>query len=215
MRTDRSGAFNWPYSVAELWADGAIHTLGIVLATVGTAALLTSFANRAGAAELAAAGVYLATLTLSVGASAAYNNWPVSRTKWLLRRLDHSAIYLLIAGTYTPFMVRTGMRGTLAAVWCIATFGVFLKLYRPGSFDRAAIVLCLALGWSGLATYDTILAELPGTVIALIVAGGLVYSVGVVFHLCEKLPFQNAIWHGFVLLAAAIHYAAVWQSLSA
>jgi hemolysin III len=209
VRTNRSGEFRWPYSVAELWADGAVHALGVVLTLVGATALLMAAAGRVSTGQFAAAGVYLATLALSIGASAAYNVWPVSRTKWLLRRLDHSAIYLLIAGTYTPFMVEVGAHRMLALVWCVAAAGIVLKLARPGRFDRLAILLYLALGWSGFAVYDAVAASLSGTVVALIVAGGIAYSVGVVFHVWEKLRFQNAVWHGFVLVASGVFYSAV------
>lgn len=207
------GQVAWPYSTAELWADGVIHVLGVVLAVAGAAAFVAKMGGRVGLGEMAAGGVYLATLLFSICASAAYNIWPVSRTKWLLRRADHSAIYLLIAGTYTPFMVQMETWTMLLLVWSIALIGVALKLLQPGRYDRLSVGLYLGLGWSGLATYDT-LPLLKSGVLTLIVAGGMVYSLGVIFHLWEKLRFQNVIWHGFVLVAAAIHYAAVWRSLA-
>lgn len=207
------GQVAWPYTPKELWADGAIHVLGVVLAIAGAAAFVAEMGGRIGLGEMAAGGVYLATLLFSICASAAYNIWPVSRTKWLLRRADHSAIYLLIAGTYTPFMVQMSTWAMLVLVWSIALFGVALKLLKPGRFDRLSVGLYLGLGWSGLATYGT-LPLLKSEVLVLIVAGGMVYSLGVIFHLWETLRFQNVIWHGFVLVAAAIHYAAVWRSLA-
>ena len=215
MRRDRGGEFNWPYSVAELWADGVVHVLGVVLALVGAAVFLVVMSSKASATELSTCGVYLATLILSIAASAAYNVWPVSRTKWLLRRLDHSAIFLLIAGTYTPFIAKMGLWWMLAGVWAVAAIGVFLKLFKPGRYDRLSILLYLALGWSGVVTYENMVASLPTSVRELIIAGGLVYSLGVIFHVWEKLRFQNAIWHGFVLVAASIHFFAVWYSVTA
>ena len=204
------GEVAWRYSVAELWVDGIVHVLGVGLALAGAVVFSIAMFGRIDVAGFTAVSVYLSTLILSIAASAAYNIWPISRTKWILRRLDHSAIYLLIAGTYTPFMAKMGTWWMLAGVWAVASLGVALKLFRPGHFDRLSIALYLALGWSGIATYDSLVTKLSPTVLWLIVAGGLVYSLGVIFHVWEKLRFQNAIWHGFVLIAAAIHFVAVW-----
>lgn len=206
------GEVNWPYSTVELWADGAVHVLGVALAFVGVAMFAVAGPGRMGSADAAAVGVYLFSLLFSIIASAAYNIWPPSRTKWLLRRADHSAIYLLIAGTYTPFMVEMKTWWMLSGVWALALIGVSLKLLRPGQYDRLAIALYLAMGWSGVVTYDSLFKTLSPTVIWLIVAGGVTYSIGVIFHVWEKLRFQNVIWHSFVLVAAAIHFAAVWCS---
>lgn len=206
------GEVPWRYTRAELWADGVVHAIGVLLACVGTVLFAVFAASGIDRPDLVAALVYLATLLLSIAASAVYNVWPISPTKWLLRRLDHSAIYLLIAGTYTPFMVKMETWCMLAGVWAIAILGVSVKLLRPGRYDRLAIALYLALGWSGVATYDTLITELTPTVIWLIVVGGCTYSLGVIFHIWERLRFQNAIWHSFVLVAASIHFAAVWCS---
>jgi hemolysin III len=97
----------------------------------------------------------------------------------------------------------------LGGVWSVAVIGIILKLLFPGRFDRFAIVLYLAMGWSGVMVYDTIASVLPDSVLALIAAGGILYSGGVVFHVWERLRFQNAIWHSFVLLGAGCHYSAV------
>jgi hemolysin III len=145
--------------------------------------------------------------------SATYNLWPVSRAKWVLRRFDHSAIYVLIAATYTPFIMQ--MRDSVFAialligVWCVAMIGIVLKLVLPGRFDRLSVVLYLAMGWSGFMVYDTVVALLPTLTLWFIAAGGLLYSFGVIFHAWQRLRFQNVIWHCFVLLGAACHYTAV------
>lgn len=215
LETQPNGPVSWPYSVAELWADGIVHGLGVAFVVVGSTAFVIAMAGSAAGADFAAGCVYLASLILSIGLSATYNVWPVSRTKWLLRRFDHSAIYVLIAGTYTPLMVWIANWGMLATVWIVAAIGVALKLLKPGRFDRLSIGLYVALGWSGVVLYERLVAELPGRVLALILIGGIVYSLGIVFHLWEKLRFQNVIWHGFVLAAAMIHFAAVWTLVSA
>lgn len=201
----------WRYSAAELWADGAIHVIGNSLALVASIALFAVLVNHATSVELVVVAIYVASLLVSLGLSAAYNIWPVSPTKWFLRRFDYSAIYFLIAGTYTPFMFKSGTIWLLAVVWAIAISGVLLRLLMPDRFNRLSVLVYLGLGWSGLVAYDKIFGSLSSPVLWLIVIGGVVYSVGVVFHLWERLKFQNAIWHGFVLVAACTHFVAVWQ----
>jgi hemolysin III len=136
----------------------------------------------------------------------------VSRTKWVLRRFDHSAIYVLIAATYTPFILEMKdsvfALALLTGVWCVAIFGIVLKLAWPGRFDRLSTGLYLVLGWSGIMLYDTI-GSLPTLALWFVVAGGALYSLGVIFHSWRRLRFQNVIWHCFVLLGAACHYTAV------
>lgn len=208
------GEIAWPYSLAEIRADGVVHLVGLVLAVAGTVALTVAM-PKASVGQTAAVAVYLACLVASVSASAAYNLWPVSRLKWLLRRLDHTAIFMLIAGTYTPFAVGMGTWLLLAFVWSVAVCGAALKILQPGRFDRASILLYLALGWSGIAVTDRIQASFPPLVPWMIAAGGVVYSVGIAFHLWERLKFQNAIWHGFVLTATSLFYVAVWEAVGA
>lgn len=203
---------NWRYDKAELWADGVVHVLGVALAVIGSVAMLIYFLPKVSAGTSISSTVYLASLLTALTLSAIYNIWPVSPTKWFLRRFDHSAIYLLIAGTYTPFAMHMGERGVplLLFVWGVATVGILLKLFMPGRFDRLSILLYLALGWSGVMVYDTMVQSLPPAVFWLIAAGGIVYSLGVIFHVWERLRFQNAIWHGFVVVGAALHYCAVF-----
>jgi hemolysin III len=149
--------------------------------------------------------------------SALYNLWPVSPVKWLLRRFDHSAIYLLIAGTYTPFI--TQMKANvessllLVGVWLTSMVGIALKLKFPGRFDRLSILLYLLLSWSGVMAYESVFGTLPASTLWLLAIGGILYTIGVLFHLWEGLRFQNAIWHSFVLVAAACHYTAVLDCL--
>ncbi len=200
----------WNYTAAELWADGAVHVVGTTFVAAASIALVVGVIGRASPGELAAVTIYLVTLLLSLGVSAVYNIWPVSPTKWRLRLLDHSAIYLLIAGTYTPFMVQTGTWWLLATVWGIAAVGIALKLLCAHRFDRVSILLYLGMGWSGIVAYDRFSASVPPPVLWLVLAGGAVYTVGVIFHVWERLKFQNAIWHAFVLSGACTHLAAVW-----
>ncbi len=143
--------------------------------------------------------------------------WPRGPVKWILRRFDHSAIFILIAATYTPFLARMPA-GSLATtlfvgVWATAILGVLIKCALPGRLDRVAIMLYLGLGWSGALAYPSLREALGGATLPLILAGGIVYSAGVIFHVWDSLRFQNAIWHGFVVTGAALHYAAVYNCL--
>lgn len=217
MRTS-APRFSWDYDRDEIIADGIVHTLGVAFALAGGVILLIEAGQDGDRARFAAAGIYLAGLLAMLGFSAAYNLWPVSPLKWWLRRFDHAAIYLLIAATYTAFMLpmRDGAAmALLAAIWITALAGMTIKLVWPGRLDRAAVLLYLAMGWSGLLAMGTIGAALSEPTLALIIIGGALYSLGVVFHAWRSLRFQNAIWHGFVLAAAACHYAAVLTTLDA
>jgi len=202
------------FDLAEILADGAVHVAGIGLGIVGVALLFAATLQGVGAAEVGSLAIYAFSLLAVLIISAIYNLWPPSPTKWHLRKFDHSAIYLLIAGTYTPFVMQMprGLESALllAGIWTVSLVGMALKILLPGRFDRLSILLYLLLGWSGLLIYEQLLT-LPATTLALIVAGGLLYTAGVVFHLWQSLRFQNAIWHAFVLVAAACHYGAVFD----
>jgi hemolysin III len=203
----------WNYDRAELIADGVVHLLGVGIGLVASVILVVIASRSADAGEIASVVIYVVALLAMLGLSASYNLWPRSPLKWILRRLDHSAIYLLIAGTYTPFVaqLKTGLTsaGLLIGIWGTATVGMLLKLLLPGRFDRLSVALYLLLGWSGVVVYNEIAASLTPATLWLLAAGGLVYSAGVVFHVWQSLRFQNAIWHAFVLAAAAVHYSAV------
>jgi|SRR6185312_8382441 len=208
-----AGAIRWNYDRGELIADGVVHAIGILLGLIAATVLVVLTAVYASALDIVAVSIYVAGLLSMLVLSATYNLWPVSRTKWVLRRFDHSAIYALIAATYTPFILemKNGVVGValLVGVWCVAGGGIVLKLARPGRFDRLATGLYLALGWSGVMLYDAGLTALPNLALWLVLAGGALYSLGVIFHAWRRLRFQNVIWHCFVLLGAACHYTAV------
>lgn len=208
-----AGAMHWNYDRAELIADGVVHIVGICFGLVAATALIVLAAVYATASEVAAVSIYVTGLLAMLGLSATYNLLPVSRAKWVLRRFDHSAIYVLIAATYTPFIMALKESylalAMLIGVWCAAIGGVVLKLALPGRYDRLAVGLYLALGWSGVMLYDAVVKAVPPLSLWLVVAGGVLYTLGVIFHAWQRLRFQNAIWHGFVLLGAACHYTAI------
>jgi len=167
--------------------------------------------------EVVAVIVYTAGFLAMFGFSAAYNLWPISPIKWWWRRLDHSAIYLLIAATYTAFILPihvTAPAVLLATIWLAALAGITIKIFWPGRFDRTSVGLYLAMGWSCFLAIRPIIAALTPGALWLIATGGALYSIGVIFHVWRSLRFQNAIWHGFVLAAASCHYAAVLTSLA-
>ncbi|MDR6104601.1 hemolysin III [Agrobacterium larrymoorei] len=212
----------WPfgrrYDLHEIVADGIVHGVGIAFALVGATALIFYVTLWGSLSAIAAAWIYALGLILCLSISFTYNIWPHSRAKWLLRRLDHSAIFILIAATYTPFLQR-GIEDslialTLAGIWMAALGGIFLKCFYPGRYDRLAILLYLGMGWSGVMVAEPLSNHLAPITMWLIVIGGMIYSMGVIFHVWERLRFQNAIWHGFVVVAAAVHYSAVMTSFS-
>src|SRR6266581_2615791 len=159
-----AGQIDWDYDRGEIIADGIVHAISVCLGLIGAVTIVV-IAVRIERIEIAPILVYVIGLVTMLALSAAYNMWPVSPTKWILRRFDHSAIYLLIAGTYMPFLAQ--MKNSAVAiglgigVWASAVIGMVLKLALPGRFDRMAVILCLLLGWSGAAAYDSIAFALP------------------------------------------------------
>lgn len=210
--------FGRHYDFSEIVVDGIINGIGIVFALIGATALIFYATVWSSHGAIAAAWIYGLGLVLCLSISFTYNIWPNSRTKWILRRLDHSAIFILIAATYTPFLQRgaddSWIFAMLLAIWAMAVIGIALKCAFPGRYDKLAILLYLAMGWSGVMVAGTISQYLPPVTVWLILIGGLIYSLGVVFHIWEKLRFQNAIWHGFVVIASAVHYGAVMTCFS-
>src|ERR1700738_3717841 len=208
-----AGAVRWNYDRAELIADGVVHGIGVFGGLVAATVLVVLTAVYASAFEVFAVSVYVAGLLAMLVLSATYNLWPVSRAKWILRRFDHSAIYVLIAATYTPVIMQVKDSiyaiAMLIGVRCVAIVGVVLKLALPGRYDSVVAALFLAIGLSRASVYDATAAQLPSLALWFVVAGGPLYSLGVIFHAWQRLRFQNAIWHGFVLLGAACHYTAI------
>ncbi len=205
------------YTRGEHRADAVIHVLGILFAINASAWLLF---NVTGISVLVSVSVYCAGLLAMIGFSAAYNLMPHHRpSKQVLRRLDHSAIFLMIAGTYTPLAVNRvgGFWGdlVLAVMWCCATFGIVMKLLFPRRFEMASVAFYLIMGWMGVMLIKPLSMSVAGADLWLLLAGGLIYSVGVAFYLIERIPFHKAIWHAFVLLAAILQFAAIAHEFAA
>ena len=202
-----------PLSRAELIADGIVHGFGLMVAAGLGSVLLAFAAVETAPREFPALVIYLSTLFMVLGVSLAFNLWPVGPAKQWLARLDQAAIFLLIAGTYTPFLAIIGgtPSGTwmTTLIWGAALVGVALKLIVPQHFGRLAIVLYLGIGWSGVLGFQTLASSLPPTTLWLVVAGGLTYTAGIIFHLWEQLKFQNVVWHVFVVAGASLHLLAI------
>lgn len=205
------------FSIAELVADGIVHGIGIAFALSLGTVLIVFAAIGTARPELPAIIVYLATLLTVLGVSLAFNLAPTNGFKKVMARLDQAAIFLFIAGTYTPFLaVLGGTRdGQLLTVlvWGAAIVGIALKLIVPQRFGRLAIILYLAIGWSGVLVFQTLASVLPPVSLWLVVGGGIAYSAGIIFHLWERLKFQNVLWHVFVVVGASLHLWAIFDCM--
>jgi hemolysin III len=200
-------------SRGEETANSLTHGLGAVLATAGLAVLTVAASRHGSPAALAGCVVFGAALVFLYACSALYHAVPQPRAKAVLRALDHSAIFLLIAGTYTPFTL-VSLRGPwgwslFGVVWGIAAAGITLRLALRRRPTALFVALYLAMGWCVVVAAKPLLAAVAPGGIALLVAGGLAYSVGVVFYVWRRLPYSHAIWHVFVLAGSAFHYVAV------
>jgi hemolysin III len=193
----------------DLWVNG----LAIVAGLVGVIVLMAVAVPQGSRTLTVSLLVYSFGLLAMLICSALYNGGNATPRKDLLRRLDHAAIFVMIAGTYTPFLTMKidGALGRwlLLHVWAVAGAGVMLKLIWVNCFARLSVVLYLFLGWTIVVAIEPLFASISLPAILLLIAGGVLYSVGVLFHLWERLTYQQPIWHGFVAAAAACHYAAV------
>ena len=205
------------YTRAEKLADAAIHAVGVLGALFAVPILVTLAATWRGDGPLVAAvAIYGVSMIAMLTFSASYNlaqirQAPGRVVDWL-RRLDHATIYVKIAGTYTPYGVIAGGpvgKWLLIGVWSGAAVGFLGKLVVPHLWQRASLVLYLGLGWAIVLALEPISHSITGATLALVAIGGMLYTVGVIFHLWERLPFQNAIWHFFVLVATSVFYAAL------
>jgi hemolysin III len=203
---------------SERIADGTVHALGVIGAVSGAVLLLVWSAGTASAAQITALAVYGATLIATFVASAAYHLVPWHGVRPILRRCDHAAIYLKIAGTYTPLVVMIGSGFAylvLAVVWGLAVVGVVLKLFFWRAPGRFGPVLYLVMGWLSLALVWSLWPVVPLSTMVLIAVGGMLYTAGVPFYAAERLRYSTAIWHGFVVVASACFFIAIATGVAA
>ena len=201
------------YTLGEEIAHAATHGLGVVLAIVGLTVMVARATLYGNAWHIAAASVFGATLVLMYTASTLYHSIPLPRAKKVLRIIDHSSIYFLIAGTYTPFTLVTlhGFWGWLlfGITWGLALAGVVFKVYSTGRFEKLSLAIYLGMGWCILIAIKPLWRTLQPTGLVLMALGGLAYTGGVVFYVWERLRYHHAIWHAFVLAGSVLQYFAV------
>ena len=199
------------YSALEERLNSVSHGIGFVAAIVGLVFLLLRAEHSL---AVAAAAVYGATLILMFLSSTLYHAISHTKAKGLLKLFDHSAIYLLIAGTYTPLMLVSigGLLGITmtAVIWTLALAGVAFKLIAQHRFPKVSVATYLLMGWIALGMIYPLYIALPGAGLWLLFAGGLLFSVGVIFYVAKSKPFTHAIWHLFVLGGCSCHFFSIY-----
>lgn len=201
------------YSLGEEIAHAVTHGVGAFAAIAGLAVLVAKAALYGSALHVVAVSVFGASLVLMYSASTLFHSIPLPRTKQVLRVIDHCCIYILIAGSYTPFTLLT-LQGAwgwslFGVVWGLAAVGIVFKIFTTGRFEKLSLGIYLGMGWCALVAVKPLLATLPAGGLWLLLAGGLSYSFGVIFYVWERLPYHHAIWHGFVLAGSVLHYFAI------
>ncbi len=201
------------YSTGEEIANSVTHGVGLILAIAGLA-VLTAFASRLGNAwHVVSCTIFATTLILQYTFSTLYHSIQLPRAKSVLRVFDHSAIFLLIAGTYTPFML-VNLRGTwgwtlFGIVWTLAILGVLFQVSLLRRWQGISLALYIGMGWVVVIAIKPMIASVAPGGLILLLLGGLAYTSGVVFYLWERLRYNHAIWHGFVLTGSILHFFAV------
>ena len=201
------------YSIGEEIANAITHGIGALLSIAGLAVLVSFAALYGDAWHVVSTSIFGATLVLLYAASTVYHSVWHHPTKRILQRLDHSAIFLLIAGTYTPFAL-VNMRGPwgwtlFGIIWSMALLGIALQVFPRRRNERLSLVLYLGMGWMAVAAIKPFLAGVETGGLILLLIGGLFYSLGVIFYVWQQLKYHHAIWHGFVLAGSAFHFFAV------
>jgi hemolysin III len=201
------------YSRGERIADGTMHAIGIIGSLVATIALISLVKGPGTTTDLIAVWVYGVVMFFAFVASAAYHMTPIEEYRPFFRKLDHAAIFLKIAGTYTPLVMLIGSHfsyAILGLVWALAIYGVIRKVFYWSTPGNGSIALYLTLGWMSLALAWPMVQTIPTISFWLVVFGGVTYTVGVVFYKWESLKYSNAIWHAFVLAASTSIYIAIY-----
>lgn len=201
----------------EFAADGWVHAVGLAAALVGVGGLFTAALMRQGIAQAAAVALYGLTLVLMLGCSAAYNLSRPSRVRPFLRRMDQAAIFILIAGSYTPFTTQRleggWAWGMTTLVWTLALAGAAGKLLTDRLSEKFWCGVYIAFGWVAVIAAKPLWDGVPLPALALLAAGGAIYTAGVWLFLAKAMPYRRALWHGFVVVAAAVQQAAVWTGV--
>ena len=203
------------YSLAEEIANSISHCVGLVFGIVGLVLLLIQAVDaNANVMAITSYSLYGGSMILLFLASTLYHAIPHANAKRWLKKFDHCAIYLLIAGTYTPFLL-VGLDSPLArtlmiVIWGLALLGILFKLTIAHRFKVLSLVTYLAMGWLSLIVIYELTEKLALGGVTLLAAGGIVYSLGVIFYVCKRIPYNHAIWHGFVLGGSVCHFLAIY-----
>ncbi|EOY5416779.1 hemolysin III family protein [Cronobacter turicensis] len=203
------------YSLAEEIANSISHGIGLVFGIVGLVLLLIQAVDsNASAIAITSYSLYGGSMILLFLASTLYHAIPHARAKIWLKKFDHCAIYLLIAGTYTPFLL-VGLKSPLAhglmvVIWGLALIGILFKLTIAHRFKVLSLVTYLLMGWLSLVVIYQMVIKLAPASVTLLAAGGIIYSLGVIFYVCKRIPYNHAIWHGFVLGGSVCHFLAIY-----
>ncbi|SEG57994.1 PAQR family membrane homeostasis protein TrhA [Vibrio hangzhouensis] len=203
------------YSQREEWANSITHGIGVLLSIIGLILLLDkSFLVNADTLTITSMSLYGGSMITLFLASTLYHSVPHPRSKRWLKTFDHCAIFLLIAGSYTPFMLvslRTPLAvGLMAVIWSLAAIGIVMKLFFVYRYKRASLITYLVMGWLSLIVIYQLAKHLDGAGLILLALGGAIYTLGVVFYTNKRIPYNHAIWHLFVLGGAACHFFAVY-----
>lgn len=201
------------YSFREEVANSLIHGVGIVLSIVGLAVLVGNAAVHGTLRDIVAGSVFGTTLILAYTSSTLYHGVPIARARPILRKLDHISIFLLIAGTYTPFTLAAigGPIGwtLFAVIWGLAILGIVFELTFLRRYTWLAVGLYLLMGWAGIVAIKPLAAAMDRGGLVLLLLGGAMYTLGVLFYLWRRLPYSHAVWHVFVLAGSVLHYLAI------
>ena len=201
------------YTLGEEIANSVTHGVGALLSLIGTAILLYRAARNGTTVHVVSFAVYGSCLFLLHLSSTLYHALRPPRAKRVFRVFDHCSIYLLIAGTYTPFLLislwgRWGLT-LLVAIWTLAIAGIVFKSLFIGRLQRASVLLYILMGWMIIVAAREAWARVPHAAIGFVAAGGLFYTLGVAFYAWKSLPYNHAVWHLFVLGGSVCHYAAI------
>ncbi len=206
------------YSVREEIVHATTHGFGALLSILGLSWMLYLSISAADPWRIVASSIYGATLIALFLASTVYHGMYASRHREIFKLLDHCAIYLLIAGTYTPFLLVAMRTNTgwwlFGTIWALATAGIVKKLWLRHRFPKVALASYLAMGWLIVLAAPQMAEAIGANGMAWLVAGGICYSVGAVFYVADRVPFNHAVWHLFVLGGGACHFlGVVWHVL--
>ncbi|BFM09544.1 PAQR family membrane homeostasis protein TrhA [Halioxenophilus aromaticivorans] len=211
MRQDR------PASLVEELINAISHGVGALVSISAVTLLIAMASVHTDAWTIVAVSIYGGSLFLLYLASTLYHSIPFKKAKNIFRLLDHCAIYLLIAGTYTPFLL-VSIRGVwgwavFSVIWVLAAVGITLKIIAPNKMHALHVVNYIVMGWVGVLVAPVLMQALSTTTINLVIAGGIVYTVGVIFYALSRLPFAHSIWHFFVLGGSCCHYIAIYNDM--